>query len=101
MSVNHAPRNRFGSTLPVSVVVLAGSLLHPRRRACSAVTGREWVITPEVGPTPKPPPQRGATYNASPVIEPDALARPPPTAVPTSSASAARQIGRASCRERV
>src|SRR5512135_2875447 len=96
-SVNHAPRNRFGSTLMLRVVVPGASLDHPRTRACSAVTGRESVrvsvIQPEVGPAPSAAPHRGATYAASVVIEADPLVWPPPRVVPVSSASAARRNG--------
>src|ERR1051325_2206120 len=89
MSEYHAPRSRFGSIVAVRVVPLGASFHHARTRVCSAVTGREPVIQPEVGPAPMAPPHRGVAYRTSPVTEPNPLPTPPPTVVPVSSRSVA------------
>src|ERR1051325_7118717 len=78
MSEYHAPRSRFGSIVAVRVVPLGASFHHARTRVCSAVTGREPVIQPEVGPEPRAPAPRGGDIQTSPGNRANPPPPPPP-----------------------
>src|SRR4029077_4105771 len=73
-SVNHAPRNRVGST--ASVALALPRCHHARARRCSAVTdGCHWM-PPHDGPPPTPTPHADFDHNTS--MMPCAAAVPPP-----------------------
>ena len=89
-SVNHAPRNRVGSTLADQSAPLPRH--HVRARACSAETHGDPWIHPAEAPAPTPTPQSGAAHNSSPTAYGASVSTPAVRVLPVHPASRPRRI---------
>src|SRR3989441_4165947 len=91
-SVNHAPRNRLGSTLADQSVLPPALRHHVRARARNADTQGDPAIHPAEGPAPTPTPQRGAAHRSSATAYGAAVSTPAVPVLPVHPASRPTRI---------